>query len=118
MPVSEPSSVDRWTVIRRRDWPGDGGATIIKPGAPVPEPDDDLEVIEVVPVAEIERLREEYGRVDRALTQRNIEAERLRSALRSAHHAIHTAKAAMPEGASLDLLEAADDAATWALNAS
>lgn len=47
-------------MIRRRDWPHDHGS-LIAPGAPVPEPYEDLEVFEVVPLAAVRQLLLDAG---------------------------------------------------------
>lgn len=52
----------RWTIIRRRDWPHDHGS-LIAHNAPIPEPDDKLEVIEVVPKAERDIYRRALQRI-------------------------------------------------------
>lgn len=47
---------ERWTMIRRRDWEHDHGH-LMPPGAPVPTPDDQLEVFDVVRAPEPEPPR-------------------------------------------------------------
>jgi hypothetical protein len=51
----------RWTILHRRDW-GHKHDHLVRAGAPVPEPDEDLEVIAAVALADVvEALRDQYG---------------------------------------------------------
>jgi hypothetical protein len=56
-----PSEERRWTILHRRDW-GHKHDHLVRAGAPVPEPDEDLEVIAAVALADVvEALRDQYG---------------------------------------------------------
>lgn len=61
MPARDISAViERWTMIRRRDHEHDHGS-LIAPGAPVPEPDEQLEVFEVVPIESVMRALRQHA---------------------------------------------------------
>lgn len=47
---------ERWMIMLRHDWPYDHG-WLIPHNAPVPEPDEQLEIFEVMRVSEVEHLR-------------------------------------------------------------
>jgi hypothetical protein len=49
-PQGEDHEDERWTMIRRRDWPKHQGSLVPR-GAPVPEPDEELEVFELARVS-------------------------------------------------------------------
>jgi hypothetical protein len=53
-----PSEERRWTILHRRDW-GHKHDHLVRAGAPVPEPDEDLEVITAVALDDVvEALRD------------------------------------------------------------
>lgn len=51
---------ERWTMSRRRDWPHDHGS-LVEHGAPAPEPDDLLDVFEVVPLRAVRDVIRDAG---------------------------------------------------------
>lgn len=53
--ASQEPEVERWTLIRRRDWPHDRGALI--PSSLAPAPDEELEVFDVVRASLLDELR-------------------------------------------------------------
>ena len=54
--MPDAAQPERWTIIRRNDWAHDNGY-LLPPSLEPPDPDEHLEVIEVVPASALDDLR-------------------------------------------------------------
>lgn len=63
----------RWTIISRRDWTPYLFDGLHPHGAPLPEPDDQLEVIEVVPATQLQGTVSRAEALEKAIREHRLD---------------------------------------------